>query len=932
MMRVPIATYRIQFNPSFDFHKAKSCVSYLANLGISDIYASPIFKSKKGSLHGYDVVDSSEINPELGGAKKFHQLSHELKNRGLGWIQDIVPNHMAYDYDNSMLMNVLERGKDSDFFHFFDIDWDHPFDGKKGELLAPFLGRLYGKCLEDQEIQLGLNKGEIRVNYYHMRFPLYKNSYIRILRHRLGVLQRKLGTGHPGWKKFCDLLSVIEPRRKGRQKAKDNEGKSFKELLREVCEESKEVEKYILENIQFFNGIKGNPDSFTYLDELLSEQIFKLSFWKVATEEINYRRFFNVNELICLRTEDERVFDHTHGLIITLIEEGKFTGLRIDHVDGLYDPTGYLSLLRKKARDVFLVVEKILQPEEELLSVWPVQGTTGYEWLNQVNSVFCERKNEKKFDRIYSKFSGFNTPYHKLVSDKKRQIIGQHMTGDIDNLAQALKKISAHSRQSKDITLYGLKRAIVEIMIHFPVYRTYITESLYREQDRACIQEAADKARKEIPGFLHEVDFVQNFLMNQLDFNSPEKKRQQRDFIMRFQQYTGPLMAKGFEDTVLYIYNRLLSLNEVGGSPARFGSSLDAFHQFNEKRAVFWPHSMNTTSTHDTKRGEDVRARLNVLSEIPEEWDQVVRLWSRLNRRKKRRLNGIKIPDRNDEYFLYQTLTGALPFYQEEYSSFIQRMKHYIVKSVREAKVHTAWLEPDSAYEEAFLSFMEDILDFSGKNPFIQEFLPFQKKIALYGIFNSLSQNLMKWTTPGVPDIYQGTELWDLSLVDPDNRRPVDFRKREEFLDEIKSKEKKNSRELVKELLLSKEDGRIKLFLIYKALKARKQNPDIFERGTYIPLRAEGKWRHHIIAFARNEGEVWIVSVAPRFLTSLIDGKSLPLGSQIWGDTALLVPEKIPLFWKDIFLDRRIKGGKFLLISEILKYFPVSLLMNEQGY
>jgi (1->4)-alpha-D-glucan 1-alpha-D-glucosylmutase len=928
-MRIPLATYRIQFNPSFDFNKVKSCVSYLVDLGVSAIYASPIFKAKKGSLHGYDVVNPNEINPELGGREMFDQLSFELKRSGLGWIQDIVPNHMAFDYDNSMLMDVFERGKNSEFYHFFDIDWDHPFDETKGKLLAPFLGEFFWKCLEDQEIQLSLQGGEIRASYYDMKFVLLESSYSRILGLRLGELKKNLGEDHPAWKKFCYLLSFLEKGRTHRGERPLEDEPVFKKLLREVCEESQVVKKYIQENIRIFNGTKGSPDSFNLLGKLLSEQLFRLSFWKVATEEINYRRFFNVNELICLRTEDRRVFDHTHFLIFSLLDEGKFTGLRIDHVDGLYDPTEYLRRLRKRAGDVFLVVEKILQPDEELLSRWPIQGTTGYEWLNQMNSLFCDSRNMKKFDRIYSRFSGFSTPYQQLVSDKKRLIIGQHMAGDIDNLAKALKRISVHSRQGEDTTLYGLRRAIVEIMAQFPVYRTYITKTMLRDEDASFIQGAADKARKKIPGFLPEIDFVEHLLLGEPEFFPVEKRRQQRDFVMRFQQFTGPLMAKGFEDTVLYIYNRLLSLNEVGGSPDRFGNSLEAFHRFSKKRAELWPHSMNATSSHDTKRGEDVRARLNVLSEIPDEWEQKLRLWRRLNRRKKRQVNGIRIPDRNDEYFLYQTLTGAFPFYEKDYSSFVKRMRGYIVKSVREAKVHTAWLKPDLAYEEAYVSFMEDILDPEGDNAFLREFLPFQKKIAHYGMFNSLSQTLLKCTSPGIPDIYQGAELWDLSLVDPDNRRPVDFERRKKFLEGIKSRAMKNVEELLKDLMLSKEDGRIKLFLIHKALSARREVSDVFEKGAYIPLHAEGKRRRHVVAFARNAGDSWALIIAPRFLTSLVDSQNLPLGPRIWEDTCLLLPEKIPLLWVDIFSARIIRGGQSIMLSEVLKHFPVACLLNR---
>ena len=930
MINIPAATYRIQFNPSFGFQEAKGCVSYLADLGISHIYASPIFKAKKGSLHGYDVVDSAEINPELGGAEKFDELSLMLGESGIGWIQDIVPNHMAYDYENAAMMDVLEKGKKSSFYGFFDVDWEHPFDGQKEKILAPFLGRSFAQCLEDKEIQLSLQGEGMRINYEGWKFPLYENSYAFVLGQRQEALKEKLGEAHPAWKKFSGLISMIEGKKISRGEKKRKGKASIKELFKQVRSENREVERHIEESIRIINGVKGKPDSFTILEELLSRQVFRLCFWKVASEEINYRRFFNVNELICLKTEEEWVFDRSHSLIFSLTDRGKFSGLRVDHIDGLYDPAAYLRRLRKRAGEIFIVVEKILQPEEELPSMWPVQGTTGYDWLNEVNALFCDRRNAEKFDRIYSRFSEHETPYHELVSDKKRMIVGQHMAGDIDNLAQSIKKISSCSRLGKDVTLYGLRRAVVEILAQFPVYRTYITGKLMSEWDRACIRQAAESARKKIPGLLYEIGFVEDLLLNRAARFSPEEKKQKDHFIMRFQQFTGPLMAKGFEDTVLYIYNRLLSLNEVGGSPDRFGNTLEDFHRFSEKRAALWPHSMNGTTSHDTKRGEDVRARLNVLSEIPEEWERRIRLWNGLNRSKKRRVNGIWAPDRNDEYFLYQTLVGAFPFYGRDFSLFLERMKSYVVKSAREAKVHTAWIEPDLAYEKACKAFLEDILEPSRENHFLKEFIPFQKKVASLGIFNSLTQTLLKCTSPGVPDIYQGSELWDLNLVDPDNRRPVDFQKRKKILKEIMSRERTNIRSLAEELLLSKEDGRIKLFLIYRALKAKKAHPGVFQNGTYVPLSVKGKANRHIIAFGRNDGDSWILSVAPRFLIQLIDEKSLPLGEEVWGDTRVILPEEMPCQWKDLVLGRVIGGKKSMLVSEILRHFPVGLLTNTE--
>jgi (1->4)-alpha-D-glucan 1-alpha-D-glucosylmutase len=923
-MRIPVATYRIQFNHSFDFQAAKKISPYLAELGISDIYASPIFRARKGSLHGYDVVDPCQINPELGGVEDFDELIRELHNYGMGWIQDIVPNHVAYDYENWMLMDVLENGESSEYLHFFDVDWDHPCESIRGKLLAPFLGRFYGKSLEDGEIQLKYGADGLSVNYYHLTLPLKIESYIDLFTHRLSALKRELGGDHPDFIKLLGILYVLKTLSTVEEMDERYDQITFiKRTLWELYTGNPETKRFIDANVQTFNGEKDNPESFNLLDHLLSEQLFRLSFWKVATEEINYRRFFNINELICLRVEDEDVFDRMHALIFQLIEEGKVSGLRIDHIDGLYDPTNYLKRLQERTGDVYVIVEKILGTEEELPSFWSMQGTTGYDFLNYLNGIFYKKKSEKQFNRIYSDFTGFKTDYDDLVCAKKRLILGKHMAGDVDNLAHLMKGIVARYRHGSDITLHGLKRTIVELMTQFPVYRTYINSEVSRESDPSYIKEAVKRSIERAPDLLNELDFIERFLLLDFeDYLTREEKEQWIHFVMRFQQFTGPLMAKGFEDTVLYVYNRLLSLNEVGGSPDRFGTSLKEFHSLNRKRGTLYPHSLNATSTHDTKRGEDVRARINVLSEIPDEWGRSIKRWNELNRGKKRTVNGKNVPDGNDEHFLYQTLIGAFPFYESEYPAFIERVKDYIIKAVREAKVRTAWLKPDTEYEDAYISYVGEILQPSEENQFLKEFLPFQRKVAYYGIFNSLSQTLIKITSPGVPDFYQGTELWDLNLVDPDNRRPVDFEKRISLLRDIMDTPHK-------ELLATREDGRIKLFLIQRVLQARKDRAEVFQGGSYLPIEVGGRFKEHIVAFARNHGDRWAITIAPRLLTALVKEGELPTGKQVWDDTHILLPKGSPALWKDAITTRGIKGRETLLIGDVLEHFPVALLMSE---
>ncbi len=931
-MRVPVATYRIQLNPDLGFQAAKKIVPYLAELGISDLYASPIFKSRKGSLHGYDVVDPNQLNPDLGSKSHFMQLTKALKARGMGWLQDVVPNHMAFDHENQMLMDVLENGPSSRYFGFFDIEWEHPDESVRSRVLAPFLGRFLGESLEEGEIKLRYTKNGFNLGYYNRILPLRLESYGRILTHRLNDLKKKLGADHPDYVKLLGVLYILKTLPSGEEAhERYDQIKFIKTTLWELFNKNHDIRKFVKENMRIYNGKRGNPESFNLLSDLLSDQFFRLSFWKVATEEINYRRFFNINELLSLRIENEEVFNHTHSLIFKLVEEGKITGLRIDHIDGLYDPTDYLTRIKEKAEDLYIVVEKILDLEEELPTLWPVQGTTGYDFMNYANGLFCNRESQREFNRIYTKFAGLAPSYEELVSEKKRLILGKHMAGDVDNLAHLMKAISSRDRHGSDITIYGLKRALVEVMAQFPVYRTYIGKAISPGTDSLYVHEAIGRAKDSSPGLLNELQFIERFLLLDFgDYLSEEDKGQWIHFVMRFQQFTGPLMAKGFEDTTLYVYNRLLSLNEVGGNPDKFGISIGEFHRFLEKRANLWPHSLNTTSTHDAKRGEDVRARLNVLSEMPKEWERNIRTWSKINRKWKRKVRDRSFPDRNDEYFLYQTLVGAFPFDEGHHDQFVERVKQYIVKAVREAKVHTAWLKPDTEYENAFISFIEEILSRHEGNSFMREFVPFQKKVSYYGMFNSLSQTLIKITSPGVPDFYQGTELWDLNLVDPDNRRPVDFEKRRGFLEHIRDYEKRDILELISELLSSKEGGRVKLFLIYRALKARNRHPEVFEKGAYIPLEAAGKFKDHIIALARKHEEEWAVTLVPRFLTPMIREGEYPLGLEIWGDTHIPLPDGISNRWTNVITGQSSNSNSILIVGEALRHFPVALLMTEE--
>lgn len=931
-MRIPIATYRIQFNPQFDFKAACAVINYLYSLGISDIYASPIFKSKKGSLHGYDVIDHTQINPELGGQEGFEQLIRLVHDRGLGWLQDIVTNHMAYISENLMLMDVLENGPHSKYFKFFDIEWDHHFENLKGRVLAPFLKRFYAEVLLDGELQLRYGQNGFTVCYFDIDFPLRINSYKKLLRNNIDTLQSTLGKEHPDFKKFSDVLNSLDTLIDTKEVHFQYEHiKSVKETLWELYQKNFSIKSFIEENVSFFNGKAGVEESFNSLDALICEQAFRLSFWKVAIAEINYRRFFNINELISLRIEDNDVFNYAHDLIFKLAQEGKISGLRIDHVDGLYDPAKYVEKIRQITGPLYIVVEKILCAEEKLPSDWESQGTTGYDFMNYVNGIFCEEDNEKDFIKIYYKFTGSHISYNELIY-KNKLLALRNMSGTIENLAYLMKKISGNDRYGRDITFYELKRALVEFMVNFPVYRTYINQERFSEADKAYIKDALNKSYAKMPGLFYELNFITKFFFPEsIPSLSEEQKKASIDFVMRLQQCTGPLMAKGFEDTVLYLYNKLISLNEVGGNPNRFGVKVKEFHAFNKTRINSFPHSMNATSTHDTKRGEDVRARINVLSELPAEWKRNLKLWSAVNLAKKKLMNNKFMPDENDEYFLYQTLIGCLPFYEEKDDDFKERIKNYMVKAVREAKVHTAWIKPDNEYEQACLFFIDEILKRSAENQFLKEFLPFQKKIAFYGIFNSLSQTILKMTSPGLPDFYQGTELWDFNLVDPDNRRPVDFKKRSSYLEEIIAKEKKDTIALISELFSSKEDGKIKLFLTYRVLKARKTHSDIFQKGDYISLKTGGNFKEHIVSFLRVHGDSQALIIAPRLFVGLIKEGSFPLGNDVWQDTFIIFPKGKPCFWSNMITGETVLGAEKLPVGSMLESFPVALLIkNDQ--
>ena len=928
-MRIPISTYRIQFRKEYGFTNATAIVPYLAELGVSDLYASPIFKARAGSSHGYDVVDPTQLNPELGTHQDFDALVSAIQQHQMGWLQDIVPNHMAYDSQNLWLMDVLENGPDSDSFDYFDIDWNHQYEDIRERVLAPLLGDFYGNCLENGDIQLAYDETGLSVNYFGLRLPVRIESYVQFMTHNLGQLTKVLGRRHPDFVKLLGILYLIKnipAEVRGRERY--DQVAFVKGLLWELHEQNDAVKELFTANVQSFNGEAGNSESFNLLDSLLSEQFYRLSFWKVGAEEINYRRFFTVNELISVKVEEVKVFHKTHSLIAQLVEDNIFTGLRIDHIDGLYDPAEYLERLREKVGDVYITVEKILELTEALPTSWQIQGTSGYEFLNYANGLFCKAVNESAFSHFYQTFTGVMADYDRLAAEKKGLIIEKNLAGDVENLAQRLKRIAGQTRSGSDFTAYGLKRALSEVLALFPVYRTYIVSDAVSDTDQQVIQRAIAAAKLHLPLLQRELEYIETILLRtDEEYLTDDQKAERLHFVMRMQQLTGPLMAKGIEDTLLYVYNRLLSLNEVGGNPSHFGVSLPQFHTFNQHKVQHWPSAMNTTSTHDTKRGEDVRARLNVLSEIPDAWAEQVKQWADINFSQKMRLGRRTIPDRNDEYFLYQTLVSSFPFAEAEFPEFVDRVKDYVIKAVREAKVHTAWLRPDSDYEEGFSAFVSALLT-TPESEFLSKFKLFQAKIAEYGIFNSLSQVLIKNVAPGVPDLYQGDEFWNLSFVDPDNRRPVAYDQRLTALQQIKANLSSDPIALMDELFATRANGNIKLFLTYQLLQARKNAVALFQQGDYQPLEVSGALQQHVIAFARHFEDQVAIAIAPRFLTSLIQPGERPLGKAVWHDTQISLPSS-PSTWKNAITAQSLQCKDTIALADALQHFPVALLVSQ---
>jgi (1->4)-alpha-D-glucan 1-alpha-D-glucosylmutase len=934
--RIPAATYRLQLNRTFRFNDVLKLVPYFKQLGISDLYLSPILKARTGSLHGYDVVDPCRLNPELGTEEDFENLAQHLKQQGIGLLLDIVPNHMAAGAENPWWMDFLENGATSPYADFFDTA-----PGEK--VVLPILGSPYPQAVRDSSIALSLDNYGFCIRCSDTRLPLEIKSCRLVLSHSLRLLEQKFGGDSSEVKALHKIMQSLQDppspveQCEGKASPQYRKRQALKKEILHLLEASQSIANIVREGVAFFNSDEGKPR----LYELLGEQTYRLAFWRTGLREINYRRFFDVSDLVGVRVENPAVFRKTHALVMELVGAGSVTGLRVDHIDGLAQPAQYLARLQRwsaseaatpsKTPSLYVVVEKILSADEELPGNWHACGTTGYDFLNQVNALFIDRNGVNHLDEIYRRCTGTEPEFNHIVYEKKRQVIEALFSAEMKQLGSLLYQIARKDEPEAQLSDIELTEALTTVTASLPVYRTYIRASPVARRDRQYLEASLKQAQEYHSGLSRSaLSFLEKLLFLRFPPNLPiERVNAWLEFIRHWQQLTGSVMAKGFEDTTLYCFNRLISSNEVGGNPASAGLSIEEFHNWNQRRQKSWPHTMNTTATHDTKRGEDTRARINVLSEIPEEWETRLARWREQNWSKKKRVEGMRVPEPNMELFLYQTLLGAWPFFQEELSAFRERLRDYLVKAAREAKTFTSWLEPNQSYEEALLQFAREILTDEPENDFLKDLQNFQEKIAFFGSLNSLGQLLIKITAPGIPDLYQGTELWDLSLVDPDNRRPVDFQKREKYLNELMQGEVPGTSHLLTELLEHWKDGRVKLYLTQKAMRFRSENTAIFQNGEYLPVPASQDRREHICAFCRCYKKEWTLTVVPRLTTRLVPVNKFPLGP-VWGESQLLLPQNAPRNWQNVLTGEEIDAqeGKGLAVSEVLRTCPVALMTN----
>ncbi len=987
----PLTVYRMQFHSGWRFEDAHQLVAYLRQLGVTHLYSSPILKARSGSRHGYDIVDHNAINPELGSEEDFFSLVQELKSSGMGVLLDIVPNHMGVGYgSNPWWQDVLENGRTSAYAEFFDIDWEPLKAELHGKVLLPVLGGQYGEELERGNIVVSWDDGGFRANYFDKTFALDPRTYATVLE-GTGVLSAEAAA--PDMALLTQIAAsfrnlppptVVDA---GLVAFRRREVAELKGRMAELVERSSSVRAAIERALRRINGRPGAPDTFDLLHQLLEAQAYRLAHWRVSAEEINYRRFFDINDLVGVRMENPGVFAATHRLIRRLLANRTIDGLRLDHPDGLFNPAQYLVRLQTlyaasqcrgpepqgevgedgierevqaafpDARSgsshplLYVVVEKILEQGEQLPENWAVDGTVGYEFGMLLTNLFIDGNNRRAFTNLYHRFLGAPLDPDSIIYESKHLILHTSLASEVAVLTHQLQEICSADRHARDFTLKMLADGIREVIACFPVYRTYVDASgRVSDRDRAYINEAVSRAKRRNESTAHAAfDLIRDILLLKQP-RSAELGRKQLYFTMKFQQLTGPAMAKGLEDTACYIYNRLVSVNEVGGSPREFGITAEEFHKANQARLENWPRQLLETSTHDSKRSEDVRARLDVLSEMPKQWSAQVLRWRRANRTRKRIISdGRTVPDPNEEYLLYQTLVGAWPFQMEsleDRGQFLQRVQEYMNKAVHEAKVNLSWTNPNPEYVQALGQFLTGILE-PGKGKRLNSFVPqlqaFLPVVLFFGAVNSLAQVLLKLTVPGVPDIYQGNEMFDFSMVDPDNRRPVDYQLRQQALEDLLERKRAGDLPaLCHELLGNYQDGRTKLWTTLQALHFRREHPELLTQGSYRPLTVSGSGSQHVVAFAREHQTGFAVVVVPRFACTLMQsaatGSAAPYGSEAWleawseawKDTQVHLPVASPARLTNLFTGEWLEAEeRSLACGGLFRHFPVALLSAE---
>jgi len=961
MARIPTCTYRLQFNRWFTFSQAREIVPYLHALGVSDVYASPYFHASPDSLHGYDIADHNKLNAAIGSRAEYDQWIAELSAHRMGQVLDFVPNHVGIaDWRNAWWMDVLENGPSSRYAPYFDIDWQPLKFDLRDKVLLPILSDQYGRALERGGLQVRFEEGTFYLLYRERKLPIAPGTYRYILQIALKKLDSQKDEDF--YAELQSILTALEylPKRTETEPKRITERVREKEIIKRRlerrCAEAPQVQQAIEKALTQINGKPGDARSFDALDELLNAQSYRLAFWRVAAEEINYRRFFDVNDLAAIRVELPKVFDAVHRLTLDLVSKGAVTGLRIDHPDGLYSPREYFEKLQQrcakalgtvaagvppasprnaadtvvttKKRAIYMLAEKILTGSETLRKDWPVHGTTGYDFANQVTQLLVDSSAETAITKTFHRFIGHSIPYGHLLYAKKLQVMKLALANDVDVLGNMLDRLSEQNRWYRDFTLGALSRAVRETIACFPVYRTYLAPGQpVSDEDRQIVERAISAAKRRNPGI---DESIFNYLCDVLLLRFPPnlnaaERAAHTHFVLKFQQATGPIMAKGLEDTVFYIYNRLTGLNEVGGEPQQFGSSVETFHEWNLDRHRNWPASLLATSTHDTKRSEDVRARVVAISEIPELWRRSLQRWRMANRRWKRMISDLKAPDANEEYLLYQTLLGTWPMRMDgepesvPTQEYVERIQAYMAKALHEAKINTSWIQPNEEWDGAMRDFVTKILEGTSRNKFLPMFLPVAKEIAQLGAINSLTLTLLKLIAPGVPDIYQGNEIWDYSLVDPDNRRPVDYNLRREMLDALPSA-------TPDELMQTWPDGRMKLFLTQRVLRFRQEHADLFQRGEYLPLRASGTFSECCVSFVRSLADKWIVVISPR-LSSRV---GFPPIGELWKDTVVEMPETLSFkSAQDLFTGRPMPlKHRRVKLTDALSVLPFGVITN----